>query len=192
MARRQTWDGGWWTAAQRRACPHHDERPPELPITLAVVHSISLPPGVYRGPAVQQLFAGQLDAAAHPSFEGLRGLRVSAHFFIRRSGRTLQFVPCDRRAWHAGVSSWRGRERCNDLSIGIELEGLEGDVFEPAQYRQLARLLRALRRRYPLIDVAGHEHVAPVRKTDPGPGFDWLRLRRSVQGCGLQLPEARA
>lgn len=192
MARRQTWDGGWWRHARRRDCPHHDERPQGLPVTLAVVHSISLPPGVYQGAAVQQLFAGRLDADAHPYFGTLRGLRVSAHFFIRRSGRTLQFVPIGQRAWHAGASSWRGRERCNDLSIGIELEGLEGDLFEPAQYRQLARLLRALRRRLPLQDVTGHEQVAPGRKTDPGPGFEWARLRKALRGSGLKLFASRA
>jgi N-acetyl-anhydromuramoyl-L-alanine amidase len=187
MARRQTWDGGWWTHARRRPCTHHDERPAGLDVSLAVVHSISLPPGVYHGPAVQHLFAGRLDTAAHPYYAALAGLRVSAHFFIRRSGRVLQFVPCERRAWHAGVSQWRGRDRCNDFSIGIELEGLPGDRFEAAQYRQLARLLRALRQRHPLADVTGHQHIAPGRKDDPGPGFDWVRLRRHLQGSGLQL-----
>lgn len=151
-------------------------------MTLAVVHAISLPPGVYRGDAVQRLFLGTLDVERHPYFQGLRGLKVSTHFFVRRSGRVLQFVSCDQRAWHAGVSSWRGREGCNDWSIGVELEGLEGDRFATAQYQALVRLLQALRRRHPLADVVGHEHVAPGRKTDPGPGFDWPRLARELRG----------
>ena len=152
---------------------------------MAVVHSISLPPGQYGGDAVERLFTGRLDWDAHPAYAAIRGLQVSAHFFIRRSGRAVQFVSCDRRAWHAGASVWRGRENCNDWSIGIELEGLEGDRFDAAQYRQLARLLRAVARRYPLADVVGHEHIAPGRKADPGPGFDWLALRRRL--CGRSV-----
>jgi len=113
---------------------------------------------------------------------------VSTHFFVRRQGTVLQFVSCDQRAWHAGASSWRGRDNCNDWSVGIELEGLEGGDFEPAQYVQLARLLRGLARRYPLIEAVGHEHVAPGRKADPGSGFDWLRLRRLLQGRWPRLP----
>jgi AmpD protein len=144
------------------------------------LHSISLPAGVYGGGAVQALFTNTLDASAHPSFATLAGLRVSAHFFILRDGFTQQFVSCDRRAWHAGVSSWRGRASCNDFSIGIELEGLAGRSFDARQYAQLARLLRALAARYPLQEVTGHEHVAPVRKDDPGPGFDWARLEREL------------
>lgn len=159
-------------------------------MTLAIVHSISLPPGVYGGPQVEQFFGNRLDGRAHPYFEGLQGLRVSAHFFIRRDGRTLQFVSCDRRAWHAGVSRWGGRDRCNDFSIGIELEGLEGLRFEQAQYRRLARLLDALSRRHPLRWAVGHEHVAPGRKGDPGEGFDWVRLRRLLgRASPLQLPQ---
>lgn len=178
MPRRQVWQDGWWRPARRVESPHQGPRPPAQQPTLVVVHSISLPPGHYAGDAVRRLFTNRLDTDAHPYYQGLIGLQVSAHFFVRRSGRVLQFVSCDRRAWHAGVSSWRGRENCNDFSVGIELEGLEGERFEPAQYRQLARLLRALARRYPLADVAGHEHVAPGRKGDPGPGFDWTRLAR--------------
>lgn len=173
--------------ARARPSPNFGPRPAGEAITLAVVHSISLPPGQYHGDAVQKLFLNQLNWDAHPCFAGIRGLQVSAHFFIRRSGRVLQFVSCDQRAWHAGVSIWRGRERCNDWSIGIELEGVEGDVFEPAQYLRLMRLLRALRQRYPLADVVGHEHVAPGRKTDPGPGFDWTRLKRGLYGTGPRL-----
>ena len=160
-----------------------------MPVTLAIVHSISLPPGVFRGDAVRRLFTNQLDWDAHPYYGGIRGLQVSAHFLIRRSGRTLQFVSCDQRAQHAGASRWRDRENCNDFSIGIELEGLEGGLFEAAQYRQLARLLRALSRRYPITEVVGHEHVAPARKADPGAGFDWKRLARC---CAAARPQRRA
>ena len=151
------------------------------------MHAISLPPGEFRGGAVQQLFLNTLDWDSHPYYPPMRGLQVSAHFFIRRQGRVLQFVSCDQRAWHAGVSSWRGRDRCNDWSVGIELEGQEGGPFTPAQYRALVRLLQALRKRYPLVDVVGHEHVAPGRKVDPGPGFDWMRLKRSLSGARPRL-----
>lgn len=146
-----------------------------------MVHSISLPPGQYGGDEVERFFANQLDHAGHPYFDGLRGMRVSAHFFIRRDGRVSQFVSCDQRAWHAGVSSWAGREHCNDYSIGIELEGLEGETFEPAQYATLTRLLRSVARRYPLDAVVGHEHIAPGRKHDPGRGFDWRLLCRQLR-----------
>ncbi len=157
-------------------------------MSLAVVHAISLPPGEFGGDQVQRLFLNQLDWDAHPYYQGLRGLQVSTHFFVRRQGTVLQFVSCDQRAWHAGASSWRGRDNCNDWSVGIELEGLEGGDFEPAQYVLLARLLRGLARRYPLIEAVGHEHVAPGRKADPGSGFDWLRLRRLLQGRWPRLP----
>jgi AmpD protein len=152
------------------------------------VHSISLPPGEYGGDAVMRLFTNRLDWDAHAYYQGLRRLRVSAHFLIRRDGQLMQFVSCDRRAWHAGASHWQGRDNCNDFSIGIELEGLEGCRFEAAQYRQLARLLRALAREYPLTTAVGHEHVAPGRKRDPGAGFDWARLQRALRGVGLSLP----
>ena len=157
-------------------------------VSLAVIHSISLPPGEYGGDAVERLFTNTLDWNAHPYFQGIRGLEVSAHFFMRRDGGLVQFVGCDDRAWHAGASCWKGREGCNDFSVGIELEGLEGNTFEPAQYASLARLLRALARRYGITDVAGHEHVAPGRKADPGPGFDWSRLRRQLRRPDLRLP----
>jgi len=159
-------------------------------VTLAIVHSISLPPGEYGGDAVERLFTNRLDWDAHPYFDTIRGITVSAHFFIRRDGQVLQFASCEDRAWHAGVSHWRGRDDCNDFSIGIELEGLEGLSFEAAQYRQLARLLHALMQRYPVVDAAGHEHVAPDRKRDPGPGFDWARLRKALRGSTLRLPHA--
>jgi N-acetyl-anhydromuramoyl-L-alanine amidase len=155
---------------------------------LAIVHSISLPPGRYRGDAVERLFTNRLDWEAHPYFGTLRGLEVSAHFFVRRAGRIVQFVSCDERAWHAGQSVWRGRANCNDFSIGIELEGLEGGVFTTAQYRALSRVLRAVAARYPIHEVAGHEHVAPGRKRDPGPGFDWQRLAQALRGAAIRLP----
>lgn len=155
-----------------------------------VVHSISLPPGEYGGDAIENFFTNRLDFSAHPYFESLRGLQVSAHFVIRRDGTLLQFVSCDERAWHAGRSSWRGREDCNDWSIGIELEGLEGLPFEAPQYTALARLVRALSRRYAIDEVVGHEHVAPGRKGDPGPAFDWPRLRRALRGARPRVPFA--
>ena len=188
MARRSAWREGWWRACKHRASANQGPRPTGAAVTLAVVHSISLPPGHYRGDAVERLFTNRLDWEAHPYFQGIRGLEVSAHFFIRRSGRTVQFVSCDRRAWHAGASSWRGQDNCNDWSIGIELEGLEGQRFEPAQYSSLARLLAALARRYPLVEVVGHEHIAPGRKADPGAGFDWMCLQRRLGRRRPHLP----
>lgn len=188
MARRSSWREGWWQACKHRASANHGPRPAGAAVTLAVVHSISLPPGHYRGDAVERLFTNRLDWEAHPYFQGIRGLEVSAHFFIRRSGRTVQFVSCDRRAWHAGASSWRGQDNCNDYSIGIELEGLEGQRFEPAQYASLARLLSALARRYPLVEVVGHEHIAPGRKADPGAGFDWMCLQHRLGRRRPHLP----
>lgn len=186
--RRQSWTAGWWRHGRRIRSPHFGPRPAGVPITLAIVHSISLPPGEFGGSAVQALFTGRLDTRAHPDFAPLEGLRVSAHFFIRRDGAVLQFVSCDERAWHAGESRWRGRENCNDWSIGIELEGLEGERFESAQYRALVRLIRALARHYPLGEVVGHEHVAPGRKRDPGARFRWPWLQRALPGlrCGQE------
>lgn len=159
-------------------------------MSLVVVHSISLPPGEYGGDAIERLFTNTLNWDAHPYFQSIRGLKVSAHFVIRRSGKLLQFVSCDRRAWHAGVSQWRGRDNCNDYSIGVELEGLEGQRFEAAQYTQLAKLLRALARRYSIDAVVGHEHVAPARKHDPGRAFDWARLARALRWSSARVPFA--
>ena len=147
-----------------------------------VVHAISLPPDSFGGPGVEQLFTNTLPAEAHPYYAGIASLRVSAHFFIRRDGSVIQFVPVHLRAWHAGVSSWRGRERCNDFSIGIELEGCDTLPFAAVQYRRLARLIARLRRRLPIEDIVGHADIAPGRKTDPGPHFDWGRLRAALQG----------
>jgi len=180
--RRVVWQSGWWRHAQRLASPNAGPRPPAERVTLAVVHSISLPPGRYGGDEVVRFFTNRLDPREHPYFERLRGLQVSAHFFIRRDGRVLQFVSCDERAWHAGASAWAGREQCNDYSIGIELEGLECERFEARQYAALVRLLRSAARRYPLAAVVGHEHIAPGRKGDPGPGFDWRALSRQLAG----------
>lgn len=174
------WHEGWLSEARRCPSPNCDERPSDVPIDLLVLHSISLPPGQFGGDQIERLFTNTLDCDAHPYFDGLRSLRVSAHFLIRRDGELLQFVSCDRRAWHAGVSCFQGREACNAFSIGIELEGLEGECFEAAQYERLASLLPRLGERYPLRAVVGHEHIAPERKRDPGAGFDWLRLKAAL------------
>ena len=184
------WDGGWHRDAVRLPSPNHGPRPADASqsVDLVVVHSISLPPGHYGTGAVQQLFTNTLDWEAHPYFQQIRGLQVSAHFFIERSGRLWQFVDCDQRAWHAGQSAYRGRTNCNDDSIGIELEGLEGHRFESAQYLTLAALCHALAERYPLRYLAGHEHVAPGRKQDPGPGFDWHKLAELLTQSTLELP----
>lgn len=176
--------GGRTAAAHQVASPNRDARPPATPISLIVVHAISLPPGEFGGPAIAALFTNRLDPAGHPYFAGIADLRVSAHFLIRRDGELVQFVSCNARAWHAGASQWRGRPHCNDFSIGIELEGCDDVAFAQAQYRVLAPLVRALARRYPIADVCGHSDVAPGRKTDPGPAFDWTRLRRAVHDRG--------
>jgi N-acetyl-anhydromuramoyl-L-alanine amidase len=166
------------TGVPQVASPNCDARPPDTVVSLAVIHGISLPPGVFGGDAVARLFTNTLDPGAHPYFASIATLRVSAHFFLRRNGSLVQFVACTLRAWHAGVSSWRGHERCNDFSIGIELEGTDSLPYANAQYTGLAALLRALRRRYPLEAAVGHSHIAPGRKSDPGPAFDWDRLAR--------------
>ena len=180
LAAPPAWRGGWLQAARRIDSPNFGPRPERMAIELVVIHSISLPPGEYVGDAIERLFTNRLDLSAHPYFEGLRGLRVSAHFVIRRDGELLQFVSCVKRAWHAGASSWNGRAGCNDFSVGIELEGLEGDTFEAAQYDRLAQVLNGVCGRYPIRAVTSHEHVAPGRKLDPGAGFDWARLRRQA------------
>ena len=174
------WQQGWYAPAQRLDSPNFGPRPAGACIDLLVVHSISLPPGQYGGNEVQALFTNQLDWDAHPYFAQIRGLEVSSHFYIRRDGSLWQFVSCDDRAWHAGRSEYRGRPHCNDDSIGIELEGLEGETFEPAQYDSLARLCTALAAQYPIGHIAGHEHIAPGRKKDPGPGFNWSLLKSLV------------
>jgi AmpD protein len=172
---------GWCRGVARYPSPHRDARPDGAVIDLLVIHNISLPAGRFGGPHVSDLFTGRLDLHADPSFAGLRGLRVSAHFLIRRDGRMIQYVSADERAWHAGASVFRGRDRCNDFSIGVELEGCDWLPFEAAQYTALTRLTAALRRRYRLRAVAGHAHIAPGRKTDPGACFDWSRYQRLVE-----------
>jgi len=167
--------------AEQVSSPNCDERPEDAEIALLVVHSISLPPGEFGGEAIRRLFTNTLDFSAHPYYANLRELKVSAHFLVRRGGELVQFVPCSRRAWHAGASSWGGRERCNDFSVDVELEGTDEGNYADAQYVSLSRLLHALRRRYPIVDVVGHSDIAPGRKTDPGPAFDWGRLRGSLQ-----------
>lgn len=184
------WQDGWYRFAAHVPSPNFGPRPTPHHIDLLVLHSISLPPGRYGGNEVQQLFTNQLDWQAHPYFQGIQGLTVSSHFYIRRGGELLQFVSCDARAWHAGASSYRGRSNCNDDSIGIELEGLEGDLFEPAQYATLSALCASVLQRYPIAHLAGHEHIAPGRKRDPGAGFDWQRLQQSLALDARQLPAA--
>ncbi|MFN3543774.1 MAG: 1,6-anhydro-N-acetylmuramyl-L-alanine amidase AmpD [Thiobacillus sp.] len=171
---------GWVSGARRVPSPNCDERPEGVPIELVVLHNISLPPGVFDGDAVIELFTNRLDWDAHPYYQGIRGLTVSAHFFIRRDGSLIQFVPCALRAWHAGVSAWAGRERCNDFSIGIELEGTDDLPFTDAQYASLLPLLAALKQAYPIRAVVGHSDIAPGRKTDPGPHFAWQRVNESL------------
>jgi len=167
---------GWLAGAERRLSPHCDPRPDGMPVELLVIHNISLPPGQFTGEAVADLFLGRLDCDAHPYYDRLRGVRVSAHFLVRRDGRALQFVPCGQRAWHAGESRWRDRTRCNDFSIGIELEGTDEVPFTDTQYATLNAILRVLRATYPIVDVVGHSDIAPGRKTDPGPSFEWVRV----------------
>lgn len=186
------WDDGWHQRAHRLPSPNYGERPVQSAqaIDLIVVHSISLPPGEYGTGKVQELFTNALDWDAHPYFQSIRGLAVSSHFFIERTGALWQFVSCDQRAWHAGQSAYRGRSQCNDDSIGIELEGLEGLEFEVAQYHMLAQLCRDIEQRYAIEHIAGHEHIAPGRKQDPGPGFDWPRLQDALSWPLRRFPAA--
>ena len=165
-----------------QSCPssHCDERPDDEDISLLVIHNISLPPGEFGGRAVEDFFCGKLEVAAHPFFESISQLRVSSHLFIKRDGHIVQFVPFNRRAWHAGVSSFQGRSACNDFSIGIELEGTDDQAYTESQYLQLAAVTKSLMRRYPMITserIVGHCDIAPDRKTDPGPSFDWSHYR---------------
>lgn len=165
---------GWVREARHARSPNFEARPAGTVPTLLVVHNISLPPGEFGGDAIEALFLNRLDCDAHPYYQRhLRGVRVSAHFLIRRDGELVQFVSCDERAWHAGASEFFGRPRCNDFSIGIELEGADDVPFDAAQYATLGALARTLAARYPIAAVAGHADIAPGRKTDPGPHFDW-------------------
>ncbi len=177
MTQSALWPGGWAPQARRIDSPNFGPRPTGIEVNLALIHSISLPPGIYGGDEIERLFTNQLDWSAHPYFEQIRGAEVSAHFVIRRDGELLQFVSVHDRAWHAGRSSWLGRDNCNDYSIGIELEGLEDTPFEPAQYQALTSLLAHASAVLPITQVVGHEHVAPGRKRDPGSAFDWAALQ---------------
>lgn len=167
---------GWVSYAEAICSPNQDERPPGLPVSLVVIHAISLPPGQFGSHNIIDLFSNCLSPDAHPYFRDISQLRVSSHFLIRRDGQLLQFVSCDKRAWHAGLSIWHGRPRCNDYSVGIELEGCDTLPFENAQYVQLARLIRTLCAYYPIDSIAGHSDISPGRKTDPGPYFEWQRF----------------
>lgn len=189
VERASDWRGGGWLASAR-ACPSPNigPRPDGTLVDLIVIHSISLPPGQFGGPEVEQLFTNQLNFDAHPYFQHIRGLTVSSHFFIRRDGELVQFADLASRAWHAGASCWRGRDNCNNHSVGIELEGLEGGYFEPAQYATLARLCTVIATRLPIAHIAGHEHIAPGRKQDPGPGFDWNALQRDLDWPAACFP----
>ena len=182
---RALFEGGWYRHALRRDSPHFDPRPAGAAVELIVLHGISLPEGRFGTGHVDALFMGRLDPEAHADFATLRGLRVSSHFFIRRDGELRQYVSCEQRAWHAGVSRMWGRERCNDFSVGIELEGCDALGYEPAQYESLGALLGALLESHPVRAIAGHSDIAPGRKTDPGPHFDWDFVRRATG-----LPEA--
>lgn len=184
------WRGGWYRFARALPSPNCGPRPAGAQVDLIVLHSISLPPGRYGGDQVLELFTNRLDWDADPYFDALRGLQVSAHFYVRRNGELWQFVSCDERAWHAGASRWRGRANCNDDSIGIELEGLEGDPFEAAQYETLAGLCAAVAQAYAIGHIAGHEHIAPGRKADPGAGFDWRALHAQLGWAAAMFPEA--
>ncbi|CAG4885721.1 1,6-anhydro-N-acetylmuramyl-L-alanine amidase AmpD [Paraburkholderia saeva] len=169
---------GWVPAALKLPSPNFEARPDGARPTLVVVHNISLPPGEFGGTAITELFQNRLDCDAHPYYDShLRGVKVSAHFVIRRDGALEQYVSCDARAWHAGASNFFGRERCNDFSIGIELEGSDAAAFEPAQYETLGALVKTLAAHYPVEALAGHADIAPGRKTDPGPHFEWQRLQ---------------
>ena len=168
---------GICSGAKFIASPNVDARPSIEDISLIVIHNISLPPNQYGGNGVIELFTNQLNANEHPYYIEIAYLKVSSHFFIRRDGELVQFASCNDRAWHAGASIWNGRERCNDFSIGIELEGSDFDAFEPIQYQRLLSLIASIKERYPIEAITGHSNIAPGRKTDPGPYFDWSRIK---------------
>ncbi len=175
---------GWLTPVTKLVSPNFDERPDKDDICGIVIHNISLPPSSFGGPWIADLFLNRLDINAHPYFAEIANLTVSSHLLIRRDGEIQQFVPFTKRAWHAGQSCWQGRERCNDFTIGIELEGDDFSPFEDEQYQQLASIIKLLIATYPKLStkqIVGHEHIAPGRKTDPGPFFDWLRLQNLLQ-----------
>jgi N-acetyl-anhydromuramoyl-L-alanine amidase len=188
----KVWQSGGWLVAttttkagprvDRRNSPNFGPRPLGTEVSLVVIHNISLPPGEFGGDWVEDFFLNQLDPAVHPYFSEISNLQVSAHFYVRRDGRVVQFVGCDQRAWHAGRSGWCGRDNCNDFSVGIELEGSDEQPFTDAQYVALWHLIDALRQRYPIAAIAGHSDIAPGRKTDPGPHFDWAAVAEHYPG----------
>jgi AmpD protein len=180
---------GWLQGTKRIDSPNFDARPEGERVSLIVIHAISLPPNDFGGPGVIELFTNRLDPAEHPYYATIQHLRVSSHFFIRRDGELIQFVSTEDRAWHAGVSTWRERERCNDFSVGVELEGCDTLPFEDRQYETLTVLLQQLVQQYPGCDVAGHSDIAPGRKTDPGPFFDWARTGVPATQLAGRLPE---
>ena len=182
------WDNGWYRHARRLPSPNFGPRPPRTQVELIVLHSISLPPGQYGGDEVHRLFTNSLDWNAHPYFQEIRGAEVSAHWLIRRDGALWQYVSADDRAWHAGASHYLGRSNCNDFSVGIELEGIEGGLFDAPQYETLTSLCAAIAARDPIRALAGHEHIAPDRKRDPGPGFDWALLQRLLSWPAGMFP----
>ena len=172
----QIHSNGICSEAKFIASPNIDARPSQEDISLIVIHNISLPPNQYGGNGVVELFTNQLNTSEHPYYAEIAHLKVSSHFFISRNGELIQFASCNDRAWHAGASNWQGRERCNDFSIGIELEGSDFEAFEPIQYEILKTLIASIKARYPIQEITGHSDIAPGRKTDPGPYFDWLRI----------------
>jgi AmpD protein len=180
---------GWFDGARHVPSPNCDERPDGQAVSLIVIHAISLPPAQFGGDDIERLFTNTLDPDAHPYFVRICALRVSAHFLIRRDGELIQFVPCDRRAWHAGISRWQGRQCCNDFSIGIEIEGCDELPFEDIQYDRLIDLIGRVNARYPIVALAGHADIAPERKTDPGPYFAWQRL--AVEGMPPRVVQLR-
>ncbi len=181
---------GWLATAHRMPSPHADARPADMQVSLIVIHGVSLPPGEFGGRWVEDFFCGRLDISGHPYFREIAGLRVAPHLLIRRDGSLVQFVACERRAWHAGRSEWRGRRDCNDFSIGIELEGTDSLPYTDAQYARLVSVILGLRARYSSIDdaaIVGHSDIAPGRKTDPGPAFDWERLGTRLVHAGYNF-----
>ncbi len=170
---------GWVDQSQQILSPNFDARPTQCAIDMIVIHNISLPPRQYGGNGITQLFTNQLDPNEHPYYTQIYTRQVSAHFLIRRDGALLQFVSCYARAWHAGSSQWQNRERCNDFSVGIELEGSDDDAFEPAQYEMLNLLIALLKQHFPIQHIVGHSDIAPGRKTDPGPHFDWQQIKKN-------------
>lgn len=184
-------ENGWIKGVKRVLSPHCDERPNEETPSLLVIHNISLPPAEFGGPYIDQLFTGQLDPNEHPYFATIHHLRVSSHILIRRDGEIIQYVPFNKRAWHAGVSQFEGRERCNDFSIGIELEGTDTLPFTPEQYQSLAAITQRLMKNYPVTPsrITGHSDIAPGRKTDPGPAFDWPHYHHLLAALAYRAAE---